>query len=160
MSKKSRPVGHPTNYTVQLGDRICHLVATHPMGYHPLRKMYPDLPCAQVVRDWRLKFPEFNAKYLDAKRFQAEILVEEIDDLLPEDVQTYLDDRGNTRIDAPSASMLIAKINNRKWMAARLAPRRFGDDKRVEDLEGQNNAMRQELLNLRAELDEKNQKEF
>lgn len=152
--------GRPTNFTPELGDRICHLIATHPLGYDPIRKMYPELPCPQLVREWRQRFPEFNAKYLDAKRFQAEIMVEEIDSMLPEDIKTYVDDKGNERVDAPTASMMIAKINNRKWMAARLAPRRYGDAQRVEELEGQNDSLKLELLSLRAELDAKNKKDF
>lgn len=156
MAKK----GRPTKYNEKLGLRICDLTATHPIGYHKIRELYPELPCAQLVREWRHKFSDFNAKYLDAKRFQAEILVEDIDDMLPGDVKTYTDDRGNERIDSPSAAMLIAKLNNRKWMAARLAPRRFGDSPSVEELEGRASVLQEELRMIRAELDAKHQKEY
>lgn len=151
--------GRPTDYSVELGDRICYLVATHPIGYEPLQSMYPDLPNRQTVRVWRHKYPKFNAKYLDAKRFQAEIMVEDIDEMLPDKIKMYFDKEGNERIDSPSAAMLIAKINNRKWMAARLAPRRFGDAG-VSDDPDHNKETKEEMRTIRDDLDSKNQKEF
>lgn len=159
MSGEEKKKGRPTNYTQQLGDKICHLIATHPIGYDPLCLMYPELPKAQVVREWRIKYPDFNAKYLSAKSFQAELMVEDIDTMLPNDIKTYIDDRGNERIDSPSASMLIAKINNRKWMAARLAPRRFGDYK-DDNSEDKKKVLKDEMLTILNEIEEKNKKEY
>ncbi len=154
-----QPVGRPTNYSEKLADRICELVATHPIGYEHIRNMYPDIPRMGVVREWRIRYPEFNAKYLDAKRFQAEIMVEDIDDLLPDDIKTYIDERGNERIDSPTASMLIAKINNRKWMAARLSPKRFGDYKE-ENSDDKKKELKQEMLSILQDIDAKNKKDY
>ncbi len=159
IQKSAPPLGRPTNYTPEFGERICHLVAIHPVGYAHIKAMYPDLPCPQLVREWRKKFPDFNAKYLDAKRFQAELMVEDIDDMLPDEVKVYFDKEGNERIDSPSAAMLIAKINNRKWMAARLAPRRFGDSGLADDPET-NKETKEEMRLIRDDLDAKNQKEY
>ena len=119
--------GRPTDYTPEFGKLICERVAINPVGYSTLRQLYPDMPNLTTIRAWRLSIPEFSTRYLEAKQFQAQLLVEEIDDLLPSEVRFYVDDKGNERIDAPSAAMIIAKINNRKWMAARLAPKIYGD---------------------------------
>ena len=70
------------------------------------------------------------------------------------------DDKGQERIDPPSASLLIAKINNRKWTAARLAPKIYGDQKRVEELEGENERVKAELRALRDKLDKANIAEY
>lgn len=125
-------MGRPTDYTIEQGDLICERIATNPVGYSTLVQMYPDMPHVCTINAWRHSIPEFAEKYLRAKSFQAQLLVEEIDTLLPDQIKYYTDDRGNERIDAPSASMLIAKINNRKWMAARLAPKIFGDKQQTE----------------------------
>ena len=113
-----------------------------------------------VIREWRRKHPNFNAKYLTAKSFQAELMVEEIDDMLPHEIKTYLDDRGNERIDAPSASLAIAKVNNRKWTAARLAPKRYGDVSQLDTLKGENEELKKEMEELRAQLDQKHKKDY
>ncbi len=163
-TQKPKPEGYifgrPTHYTKELGERICELVATHPVGYDTIKMMHPDLPPKSVVTQWRLKHPDFAANYLSAKAFQAEIMVEDIDDIIPHEVKTYFDDKGNERIDSPSASLAIAKANNRKWTAARLAPKRYGDLTRLENLETENVDLKRELQELREQLDAKNKKDY
>ena len=122
--------------------------------------MYPDLPLKGVVSRWRLKHADFGANYLAAKAFQAELMVEEIDELIPHEIKTYIDDRGNERIDSPSASLAIAKANNRKWTAARLAPKRYGDLTRLENLEEENHDLKKELDALRIQLAIKHEKDY
>jgi len=124
--------GRPTKYSDELADLICSRIASHPVGYATLQQMYQDMPEPITIREWRKKYERFSTKYLEAKAFQAQILVEDIDDLIPEKINYYLDDKGQERIDSASASLLIAKINNRKWMAARLAPKIYGDKKQEE----------------------------
>src|SRR5690349_13335919 len=160
MTKEDKKSGQRLTFTQEIADRVCHLIATHPIGYEKLREIYPDLPCKTFVYDWRHKNELFAAQYLDAKRKQAEIMVEEIDDMLPHDIVTYYDDKGNVRIDAPSATMAIAKINNRKWNAARLSREIYGDHQKIEKLEKDNEALQKEMLELRAQLDEKNKKDY
>lgn len=128
----AHPGGRPTKYSPELAKLICERIATNPVGWSTLEKLYPDMPNYSTVKAWRNAMPEFSKMYLEAKSFQSMILVEDIDELIPEAIEYYIDDKGNSRIDAPSASLLIAKINNRKWMAARLAPKIFGDKKTEE----------------------------
>lgn len=154
-----KKIGAPTLYTEEYGDYICEKIATHPVGYETIRKIHPDLPAPITIREWRLKHPTFSAKYLDAKSLQAQILVEEVDEMIPDGIKYYHDDKGNERIDAPSASLVIAKINNRKWTAARLAPRIYGD-KYIESLQADNERVKQELQEVKERLDKENIKEY
>lgn len=133
MTKKKDPkdlkkVGCPTMYTPELADKICDRIATHPLGLSHICEMYDDMPTPFAIREWRLKYPEFATKYLESKALQAMILVEEIDDLLNYEVSFITDEKGRQKIDPSSASIAIARCNNRKWMAARLAPRVFGEN--------------------------------
>jgi hypothetical protein len=157
---ENKTQGRPIEFTQEIADRICNLIATHPIGYEKLKLMYPDIPSSSAVYDWRHRYESFSVQYLDAKRKQAELMVEEIDDMLPHDIVTYYDDKGNARIDAPSATMAIAKINNRKWMAARLSREIYGDHYKIESLEKDNESLKKEMLELRAQLDEKNKKDY
>lgn len=125
--KNKEPVGRPTLYNADIAKRTCDLIATHTIGIAQIIKMYPDLPCSAIIKEWRKKYPEFDEMHTQAKAMQARLLVEEIDEMIPGDIAYYTDDKGNSRIDAPSANLLIAKINNRKWTAARLAPRIYAD---------------------------------
>lgn len=158
-TKEKRKIGAPTMYTEEYGDFICEKIATHPVGYETIRKIFPELPASITLREWRLKHSSFAAKYLDAKSLQAQVLVEEVDEMIPGDIKYYVDDKGNERIDAPSASLVIAKINNRKWTAARLAPRIYGD-KYIESLQADNERVKQELQEVKDRLDRENIKEY
>lgn len=151
--------GVPTIYTEELGAYICEKIATHPIGYEHIKKIFPELPASITLREWRLKHPEFAARYLAAKSLQAQILVEEADEMIPSEILYYYDDKGNQRVDSPSASLVIAKINNRKWAAARLAPKVYGD-KSVEALREDSDRIKQELQEVRDRLDKENKKEY
>ncbi len=121
--------GRPTTYTKKMADRICELVATNRHGLNKICQMFEDLPACSTVRLWVIKHPEFSAQYLIAKRQQIDVMMEEIDEIMDENLRFYHDDHGNERIDSPSASIAIAKANNRKWFASKLAPSLYGDKK-------------------------------
>ncbi len=124
--------GRPTIYSEELAEKICQIVAINPVGYRTLENLYEEIPHYSTLLAWRRKYPWFSERYLEAKRFQAEILVEDIDDLIPNRIIYYLDEKGQERIDSPSAGLLIAKINNRKWTAAKLVPKLYGERQQVD----------------------------
>lgn len=152
--------GRPTIYSQELADRICEIVATNPLGYRKLEAMFPEMPHYSTLLAWRRSKPEFSEQYLNAKRFQAEILVEDIDDLIPGEIKYYVDDKGFERIDSPSAALVVAKINNRKWTASKLVPKLYGDQKQIEQLQDSNSKLQQELNELRAQLADKYKKDY
>jgi hypothetical protein len=149
--------GRPTKYSPEFGKLICERMAVNPVGWSTLENLYPDMPNFSTIKAWRHSIPEFSTMYLGAKASQAALLVEEIDELLPSDVRYYIDDKGNERIDAPSAGMLIAKINNRKWMAARLAPKLYGDKQQV-DISA--NETTKEVVKRVADINKEAEKEY
>jgi hypothetical protein len=126
------PAGRPTIYTKELAERICELVATHTIGIKALCKMYEDIPDQQTIKNWRHTNSEFFALYDKAKQFQAQLLVEECEELIPLELKTYLDDSGQERYDPVSATLLKEKIAHRRWMAARLASKVYGDRQTIE----------------------------
>jgi len=123
--------GRPTLYTRELAELICEKVATTAIGLEDLCRLYPELPSHDTIKKWRKEHQEFSALYHDAKVFQSRLLVEECENLIP-DLKTYVDSDGNERIDPASAALLKAKIDHRRWMAARLAPRIYGDKQTIE----------------------------
>ena len=123
--------GRPTVYTKELADYICMRVATTTIGLKALCKMYDDLPDQNTIARWRKENHEFCDQFQKAKEFQAKLLVEECEELIP-DVKTYVDSDGNERLDPASATLLRERIVHRRWMAARLAPRIYGDKQTIE----------------------------
>jgi ribosomal protein L29 len=153
-------MGAPTKFTEKLGERICDAIATRNCSLRKLCKEDSDFPDESTIRKWLWRHQNFRTKYFEAKRSQIDISVEELDDTIEESLRTYYDERGNERIDSPSASIAIAKAQNRKWYASKLAPKIYGDQKLVEELQGDNEKLKQELLELRAQLEASAKKDY
>lgn len=152
--------GAPSKYTEELAIKICEKISTHTCGYNTLRQIYPEFPDTSVLYEWKIKFPFFATKYFEAKKVQSELMLHEMDEMIPGNIGTYIDDHGNERIDSPCASLVIAKLNNRKWMAARLLPKIYGDAKQMEELATINEIQKKELEELRAKLDAQNKRDY
>jgi hypothetical protein len=127
-------VGRPTTYTPELAAYVCKIVATHTHGLKKLHAMYEDFPDHTTIALWRFKHKEFSSQYLEAKQAQMDLTMENLDDVLDESLHYYTDEKGNQRIDSPSATIAIAKANNRKWFASKIAPKLYGDRTQVEEV--------------------------
>ena len=127
-------MARPTSYNQEIADRICHVVATNPVGLPTICKMFPELPSPDCIREWRWKFQEFAVKYAEAKRFQAEIMAESIEDIIDETKQfMYTDEHGNLKLDSGVLGLARLTVDSRKWTASKLAPKIYGDKVSQED---------------------------
>ena len=147
LSKKSKNAGgRPSDYTKEIGDKICEIIATTSFS---LAKISADngFPHPSTIRRWIVKIDEFRDNYARAKLAQASILAEECleiaDNSIPED---YNVDR--------------LRIDTRKWLASKLLPKQYGDKLMLEEKTEENDRLKEELLKLRADLDERNKKDY
>lgn len=159
---KKKPTGRPLEYTKEMGDRICELVATTPLGLAKLCKTYPELPDKETIRRWRYRVQDFRVQYAQAKVDQADILAEECVDIADEDaLDVRIDpETGFETCNTEFIARSRLRIDTRKWLAGKLLPKQYGDAKQVETLTNQNDALREELRMLREELDVKNKKDY
>lgn len=157
--KPKAKIGRPSIFTQELADKICNTIATNSGGLKKLCAQFDFMPDEQTINEWRWKNRNFGGQYLEAKQTQMHLMLEECEELA-ENVLYYYDKDGNKRIDAPSVAKQMAKINMRKWHASKLAPKFYGDKHTVEDLLNSNNDMRDELMQLREQLAEKNKKDY
>ena len=127
-----KKVGRPTIFTQELTDKICKIVATNPYGLPKLCAMFPELPSYETIRVWRWENKEFSAKYAEAKRFQAEIMAESIEDIIDETMIYLYEDEGVTKIDSGIIAQARLRVDSRKWTASKLAPKIYGDNSRIE----------------------------
>jgi hypothetical protein len=167
MTKKKDPkdlkkVGRPTVYTPELGDRICELVATHDMGLRGLTALYPDLPDKSNINKWRRNDPEFRAKYAQDKCKQLEFMTEDLIDIADVGTNDWMevhDKEGENigwRVNGEHIQRSRVRIDTRKWLASKLAPKMYGDALLPENKDG----LLEDSLKRKHELDEKNKKEF
>lgn len=113
-------MGRPTDYTLELAEEICNAIATTGEGLRELCKGNPHWPARRNIYHWLVKHEDFRLLYARSKKFQVETLVDEILDIA--DCASF-DEVNKARL----------QIDTRKWIAAKLCPRLYGDKIELSD---------------------------
>lgn len=109
-SNKQSRIGRPTLYSEEIAERICFLISE---GHSLVRICKrPELPSRRTVMNWMGNNPSFCTRLAQARDLQAEAYAEEIIAI------------ADTCTDPKMARL---RIDARKWYAAKLAPRKYGD---------------------------------
>ena len=132
-------VGRPSTYTAELGQKICDLIAE---GY-TLRQIgnMEGMPWKSTVTKWRQAHDEFEAMYARAKALQADHMAEEIIEIADDGSNDWMDreiENGGvvTVVDHEHIQRSKLRVDARKWLMAKMAPRRYGDHVAVTGADG------------------------
>ena len=125
-------VGRPTDYSDAIATLICERVATSTLGLRKLCEKYDDMPVKSTVDLWRMKHPEFSVLYAHAKGMQADLLAEECLDIADDATNDWMetvDENGQLayRFNGEHVQRSRVRIDTRKWIAAKLMPKVYGD---------------------------------
>ncbi len=151
--------GRPTIYSEELAERICNAIASSDKGLVKLCEENPDFPTKETLFQWKYKYKEFSDRYYDARRNQAEVFAEGTIEIANEKPY-YTDEKGISKIDAGHVAWQKLNVNTRQWHASKLAPKIYGDQKQIEQLQEENAKVKADLEALKASLKEKYQKEY
>lgn len=152
-------MGRPTNYCPEIADYVCKIIATHAHGLKRLAKMYEKFPSQSRIYEWMYDHPEFQGQYLNARRLQANVLADCALDLVHE-IPTFIDKEGVERIDSGILGQAKLGFETIKWHASKMAPKVWGDKQQLELALDENSDIKAELSALRAQLAEKNKREY
>lgn len=114
MATKPKKKGRPTTFTQQLADKICERMANGETLRAVCRDI--DLPVSTVI-EWTMNNKAFSEQYAQARQKQADSYA---DMILDEAFNSHDAQIGRLRVDAL------------KWVASKLAPKRYGDKVEVE----------------------------
>ena len=125
-----RPQGRPTSFSEEKARIICDRLADG----ESLRSICRDegMPVLQTVYGWMHTRPSFVEQYLRAREEQAEThadIIVDLSDATPETLPVY-DRDGNVielKLDSAWVQWMRQRIEARKWVAAKLRPKRYGD---------------------------------
>ncbi len=134
MEKKSKALksdkkNNPSTYTQDLGEWICEIVATHPISLNKLHEKYKTegFPSADAIVHWRYRHPEFREMFLDAKKFQSELYIEETYDIADNMIRdTIMTDKGEVA-NSVAVSRDKLRIDIRKFHVGKLLPKIYGE---------------------------------
>lgn len=127
------PAGRPTNYTDEIAATICNRIA---LG-QSLRSICDDeeMPPMSTVMDWlaREKHADFRSRYALAREAQADTMFDDILDIADDGRNDWIKkygEEGETfgyRENGEAIRRSQLRIDARKWMAAKLQPKKYGD---------------------------------
>lgn len=121
-------MARPTDFNQEIADIICDMVSTTTKGLRRLCAENPELPDESTIHRWRLKHEAFREQYAEAKRVQAELLAEEIIEIADDSSHDVIyDNDGNERINSEFVNRSRLRVDTRKWIAAKLLPKVYGD---------------------------------
>ena len=123
MKAKTKPakLGAPSKYSHELAAEICGRLAAG----ESLNKITKDehMPNMVTVYRWMMEHEDFRNNYARAREDQAETMADEmaviVDELPPLDA--------NGRTDSGWVQWQRNRIDARKWIAAKLKPKKYGD---------------------------------
>jgi hypothetical protein len=119
--------GRPSLYSPELAATICEHVASG----KSLRVIaaLEGMPHQSTVMAWLDgRQPEFSEQYARAREAQADKLAEEILTIADDGRQdTYIDGEGNERTDTEVIQRSKLRVEARKWLASKMAPKKYGD---------------------------------
>ena len=132
-----KPTGRPTKFNQQTADLIC-IMLSEGLSLRQILKAdtVGAFPAQSTVYDWLIRFPAFAEQYARAREEQADTNADEILDIADEMPPEYTDEKGRTSLDLTYIQWQKNRIEARKWTAAKLRPKKYGDRVAVEGVEG------------------------
>ncbi len=125
---KKTKKGRPSLYTEALAAKICQRLAEG----KSLRSICRDdaMPAISTVMGWLFDgdHDEFSEQYARAREAQAEVRADEIVDIADDDTNDFTADKdGKLVADHEHIQRSRLRVDSRKWIAAKLLPKRYGD---------------------------------
>ena len=138
-TKASTPAktGRPTKYNQDTANLIC-MMLSEGMSLRQILKAdtVGKLPAQSTVYEWLIRHPLFQEQYARAREEQADTNADEILEIADEHPPEYTDEKGRTSLDVTYIQWQRNRIEARKWTAAKLRPKKYGDRVAVEGVEG------------------------
>lgn len=118
--------GRPTDYTNDIAVAICKRLACG----ESLRAICSDddMPDRSTVYDWLFRMPDFADQYTRAREEQAETMADDIVAIADETINDWIiTERGNEVVNTEAIARSKLRVEARKWVAAKLKPKKYGD---------------------------------
>ena len=128
--------GRPSSYTEQMANLICIRLAEG----ESLNKICKEdgMPDKATVFRWLGAEASFCDKYARARELQAETQFDELIDIVDQPPElSYVTDKNGELVEIKFDSSYVAwmklRVDTRKWTAARMAPKKYGEYKTPEE---------------------------
>lgn len=126
MTDNQPRLGRPSSYSDELADRLCEEIANGKSVRFICSQ--EGWPSESMVYRWLESNQSFREKYTRARERQADLYAAEIIEISDDGSRDYkqLPD-GAVVVDHDHIARSRLRVDSRKWIAARLAPKKYGD---------------------------------
>jgi transposase-like protein len=120
----------PTTYSPELAKRICELVAGSTMTLQQIAR-HLGIASAGVIQVWRQRHTDFAEMYARAREMQMELRADELLEIADDGSNDWMgveaeEGRIVRVLDHEHVRRSEVRINTRKWLMTKFAPKRFG----------------------------------
>jgi hypothetical protein len=126
-SKAPPKVGRPSDYTADIATTICNRIGNG----ESLRKICDGngMPSKTTVMRWLAEHKAFRDQYAQAREVQADHYLEEIVEIADDTSGDVIkgEDGAPDRQNSEFVNRSRLRVDTRKWIMARLAPKKYGD---------------------------------
>jgi hypothetical protein len=127
------PIGRPSTFTQDIADTVCGRI----VAGESLRAICRDeaMPAASSIFKWLREHPAFAEQYAMAKAEQAEGYADEIVEISDEREYEKIEVDGvllGVKFDSTAVNRNRLRVDARKWVAAKLLPKKYGDRQHIE----------------------------
>jgi hypothetical protein len=123
---RKKPKGREETFTQEIADKICDLIAGGMTLTEACKS--PGMPSRRTVQRWCQRHPEFDSQYRRAQELLADALFDEIKAIADDGTGDFtIDAKGKQRVDWENVNRSKLRVETRKWLAAQLNPRKYGD---------------------------------
>jgi len=122
--------GRPSSYTEEIADAICERLSDG----RSLRSICldEDMPGQTTVFRWLAANEDFRKRYAHAREAQADAIVDEMLDIADDGSNDWMERRRDDGsvdevLNHEHVQRSRLRLDARKWMASKLAPKKYGD---------------------------------
>lgn len=124
-------MGRPSEFTAEKADAICERL----IEGESLRTICAtdDMPAASTVCRWLATNEEFRKQYACAREAQADTLADESLDIADDGTNDWMErqgkdgETGRLEYNGDAVQRSRLRIDTRKWLASKLAPKKYGE---------------------------------
>lgn len=139
-------MARPSEFTIEIAEAICERLSQG----ESLRRICSDekMPGKSTVMRWLDANALFRDQYARAREAQADYWAEEIIEISDDGANdTYKDEDGHERTNQDVIARSRLRVDTRKWLMARMAPKKYGD-KITQEVTGADGAPLVPIINL------------
>jgi hypothetical protein len=119
-------MARPTDYTAELAELICTRLASGRVGLRTLCEA-DDMPSSATIYRWLARHKTFAEQYARAMEARTDAMAEEILEIADDGRNDSYESDGRQVTDRDVIARSRLRVDARKWLMSRLAPKKYGD---------------------------------